>query len=71
MGEKQNKKILSTSSEINKNFKYALGDISFTFTIRIDIKQQLKDALEMARKFEADLIKEIADMDARAKSKLS
>ena len=40
------KKILERSNTESKTFNYVKGDVSLNFTLRTDIKQQLKDFLE-------------------------
>lgn len=43
------KKILQTNNTTSKNFSYSKGDVSLNFSLRTDIKQQLKDFLEILK----------------------
>lgn len=43
------KKILKTNNTINKNFSYSLGKVSLNFSLRTDIKQDLKDFAELLK----------------------
>ena len=40
------KKILKINNTTNKNFSYSLGAVSLNFSLRTDIKQDLKDFAE-------------------------
>jgi hypothetical protein len=42
-------KILKTNNTTSKNFDYAKGNTSLKFTLRTDIKQELKDFLELLK----------------------
>lgn len=43
------KKILKTNNTTSKNFSYSLGEVTLAFSLRTDIKQQLKDFTELLK----------------------
>lgn len=42
-------KIVVKNNTINKNFSYRKGNVQLEFSLRTDIKQQLKDFLELLK----------------------
>jgi hypothetical protein len=40
---------IQTNNTVNKNFKYEKGKVSLNFTLRTDIKNELKDFLELLK----------------------
>ncbi len=40
---------ITSDSKTNKNFNYTKGKVSLSFTLRIDIKNELKDFLELLK----------------------
>ena len=53
------KKLLQSNPTTSKNFDYKLGEVGLNFSLRIDIKQQLKDFLECLKKAQEDVEAEI------------
>ncbi|MFA5050975.1 MAG: hypothetical protein WC499_02570 [Patescibacteria group bacterium] len=53
-------KILKAQQEVKKVFSYALGNITFSVTVRTDIKQEMKDMLEILAKAQVDVKEELA-----------
>ena len=43
------KKQLQTSNETKKTFNFSKGSVSLNFTLRVDIKTELKDFLELLK----------------------
>jgi hypothetical protein len=56
---KDEKKILKTESVVKKDFKYSVGEQTFLWTLRIDIKQELKNGIEIAKQFIIDAENEL------------
>lgn len=50
----QNNKVIEASNEIRRLFAYKLGGLDFNWNLRIDIKQDLKTAIEVAKRFIVD-----------------
>ena len=48
---------------VRKDFSYKKGDISLRFTLRIDIKSELKDFDELLAQAREDIIEEIKKFD--------
>ena len=44
-----NKKQLQTSNETKKTFNFSKGNVSLSFTLRVDIKTELNDFLELLK----------------------
>jgi hypothetical protein len=66
MSSKNNpKNLLSSTSEQKRTWEIKKGDVTLTFTLRVDIQQQLKDFRECAIK----AITEIDDQIALLKGK--
>ena len=57
-GYKGNKEI-KTNSTTNRNFSYQKGEVSLSFSLRTDIKNQLKDFLELLNVALLEVKKEI------------
>ena len=51
MEKQQDKKVLTKDHKQIKNYGYSKGAVSFNYNIRVDIKQDLKDAIECAEEF--------------------
>ncbi len=51
---KNDKKVMKKDTVEVKQFSYAKGNVSFKYDIRVDIKQDLKDAIECAEEFIKD-----------------
>jgi len=58
------KKIVKTNNTTSKNFDYSKGDVSLKFSLRTDIKQQLKDFSEILKVAILEVDNEIAKIDA-------
>ena len=43
------KKQLQSSNETKKTFNFSKGSVSLSFTLRVDIKTELKDFLELLK----------------------
>ena len=46
----------------NKKWTYSKGTVNLNFTLRVDIKQELKDCLEIVERFKSDLEEQLASM---------
>ena len=44
-----NKKILQINNTTSKHFSYSKGNVNLSFTLRTDIKTELKDFLELLK----------------------
>lgn len=53
------KKILQKDSTVSRKFAYVLGNVSLNFTLRIDIKQELKDFIEILKTAQRDIEEEL------------
>lgn len=53
------KKILQTNNTTSKSFNYQKGDVSLAFSLRTDIKQQMKDFQELLTVAQKDLKEEL------------
>lgn len=42
----QDKKILQREQQENRTFNYTKGNVRLNFTLRVDIKQEMKDFIE-------------------------
>ena len=49
------KKILIKNSTENKTFSYSKGKVSLNFTLRTDIKEEMKSFLELLEEAQADV----------------
>lgn len=56
------KTIIQTNNTTNKNFFYSKGRVSLNFTLRNDIKQDLKDFLELLQRSVQDVESEIKNI---------
>lgn len=54
-----NKKQIQNNSTTSKNFSYTKGNTSLSFTLRTDIKQDLKDFAELLKVAILEVNKEI------------
>ena len=54
-----NNPIMETTTEEKKTFTYNYADIPFNVTLRVDIKEQLKNFLVILDRAREDIIKEI------------
>lgn len=52
-------KILKTESEVKKTFNYTLEGVNINFTLRIDIKKELKAAREICLRAAEDFKNEL------------
>lgn len=52
-------KSLKNNSTTSKNFSYSKGDVSLNFSLRTDIKQELKDFSELLKVAIEEVNKEI------------
>ena len=52
-------KKVKTNNTIQKNFSYSKGRVSLNFSLRTDIKQELKDFIELLKIDQEEVIKEI------------
>ena len=52
-------KKVKTNNTTSKNFSYSKGSVSLNFSLRIDIKQELKDFLELLKVAQEEITKEI------------
>jgi len=50
---------IKTDNKTNKTFSYLKGDVKLNFTLRIDIKTELKDFLEILKVAQKEIEKEI------------
>lgn len=57
-----NKKQLLTNNTTSKTFSYTKGTVNLSFTLRTDIKQELKDFAEL-------LVKSLEDVNLEIKTK--
>jgi hypothetical protein len=48
-----------TDNKTNKSFKYTKGDVTLSFTLRVDIKTELKDFLECLKVATAEIENEL------------
>lgn len=55
------KKTLRANKETRRSFSYSQGNASLNFTLRIDVKSELKDFLELLKIAVEDVTKEIKD----------
>lgn len=55
----KNKKIVETNNTTNKSFSYKKGGVTLNFTLRNDIKTELKDFLELLKVAQIDVEEEI------------
>lgn len=46
--QKKNQQVVSTG-KLNRDFSYSKGDVHLNFTLRVDIKTQLRDFLEILK----------------------
>jgi len=53
------KKTLQTNNTTSKNFSYSKGKVNLNFSLRTDIKQELKDFLECLKVAIKDVTSEI------------
>ena len=53
------KNILQNNTTTQKNFSYSKGNVSLSFNLRTDIKQDLKDFLELLKVAILEVDKEI------------
>lgn len=53
------KTLLIASNEEKKTWNYAKGTVNLNFTLRVDIKQQMKDWLEILDRAKADVEEEL------------
>jgi len=53
------KKILKTENTTSKNFSYKLGAVALSFSLRTDIKQELKDFKELLVRALEDVTEEL------------
>ena len=54
-----NKKILTATSVENKKWDYENGGVRLNFTLRVDIKEEMKNFLEMLKRAQADIESEL------------
>ena len=52
-------KKVKTNNTIQKNFSYSKGSVSLSFSLRTDIKQELKDFIELLKIAQEEVNKEI------------
>ena len=52
-------KKVKTNNTIQKNFSYSKGRVSLNFSLRTDIKQELKDFIELLKIAQEEVNKEI------------
>ena len=55
----KNKQVLQKTPTENKNFSYSKGNVTLSFNLRTDIKDQLKDFLELLKEGVKDVEKEL------------
>lgn len=48
MSKKKNQQVVSTTKD-NRDFSYVKGNVHLNFTLRVDIKSQLRDFLEILK----------------------
>lgn len=65
MKNKEQKKILTTTNESKKTFNYALDGISINFTLRTDIKKELKAGVEILERAIEDFKKELSTIKSK------
>ena len=53
------KKILKTNNTTSKNFSYSKGKCQLNFSLRTDVKTELKDFLELLKVSQTEVEKEI------------
>lgn len=53
------KKILKTNNTTSKNFSYSKGNVNLNFNLRTDVKEELKDFLELLKVAQTEVEKEI------------
>ena len=56
------KPLLTSASEASKKWSYSNGAVNINITLRIDIKQEMKDCLEIIERFKQDLEEQLASM---------
>lgn len=59
MASKNNKGILTSGQTAQKTFEYELDGVKFSFTMRVDVKTQLKAGIEILKKAQADFEAEL------------
>jgi hypothetical protein len=50
---------VKTDNKTTKNFSYSKGKVSLTFTLRIDVKNELKDFLELLKVAQKEVEEEL------------
>jgi len=50
---------IKTDNTISKNFSYSKGKVCLNFNLRIDIKQELKDFLELLKVAQVEVTNEL------------
>jgi len=54
------RRMLKREHKLNKTFSYAVGDITLSFTLRVDVKDELEDFKRMMEVAMADIDEELA-----------
>lgn len=53
-------KIMTSASVENKTLSYSKGGVNVNFTFRVDIKQEMKDLVEILERARADILEQLA-----------
>jgi len=61
MKNEDQKKIIVKGSSLKREFSYAKGTVTLNFTLRIDVKQELKDFKDL-------LLEGVKDIDTQIKN---
>lgn len=62
MGKAQDKNIIKSDSTRSRNFNYSKGACTLNFTLRTDVKIELKDFLELLKVAMKDVEEEIKNV---------
>lgn len=60
-----NNKILEREAQNNRTFTYRKGGVQLSFTLRVDVKTELKDFIECLEAAQADVQKAVDDLSAK------
>lgn len=64
-GLMDNKPVLKAEQFEKKEYAYNMGGIELRFTLRTDIKQQMKLFIEMMERAREDIMKDLAKLDEK------
>lgn len=56
------KPVLQAATVQRKDYSYTLGNIKLSFTLRTDVKMELKAWLDLMERAREDIVKDLAEM---------